>query len=60
MEEASVKVQIDSKTIDQGLFSLTSPTVSFADGESSAVAKIGFDLSKLGVTDVYTIVLSLV
>ncbi|MEG0463985.1 MULTISPECIES: hypothetical protein [Bacteroides] len=58
--EASVKVQIDSKTIDQGLFSLTSPTVSFADGESSAVAKIGFDLSKLGVTDVYTIVLSLV
>ncbi|MBP6526913.1 MAG: hypothetical protein KA235_01510 [Prevotella sp.] len=56
--EASVKIEMDSKTVTQGVFTLSSTTVSFANGESSAVAKLNFDLNQLGITDVYTIVLS--
>ncbi|WP_291527973.1 hypothetical protein [Bacteroides sp. UBA939] len=57
--EASVGISVDEATTEEGIFTLSSSTIAFAQGNAVGYAELRFSMDDLSATDKYTIVLTI-
>lgn len=59
IDNSEVQITVDENTLAENIFTLSSSTISFNEGDHISYAELNFDLNSLGATTTYNITLSI-